>query len=117
MMASLGNDVLRARLQSGAEVLASGLDAAQIDRLMDFLALLQKWNRVYNLTALQDSQEMLTQHLLDSLAALAPLRRHLAHLAHLAHSTGLPGPEQGAGTRPLLEVRSGAGLTGMVYDL
>src|SRR6218665_2206820 len=49
MMTSLGNDVLRARLQSGAEVLASGLDAAQIDRLMDFLALLQKWNRVYNL--------------------------------------------------------------------
>src|SRR6218665_2810470 len=104
MMTSLGNDVLRARLQSGAEVLASGLDAAQIDRLMDFLALLQKWNRVYNLTALQDPQEMLTHHLLDSLAAMPPLRRHLAHLAHLAHSTGLAGlhgPGQGARPRPI----------------
>src|SRR6218665_3589635 len=104
MMTSLGNDVLRARLQSGAEVLASGLDAAQIDRLMDFLALLQKGSRVYTLAALQDPQEMLTQQLLDSLAALAPLRRHLAHLAHLAHSTGLAGPGQSAGPRRLLDV-------------
>src|SRR6218665_2765878 len=114
MMTSLGNDVLRARLQSGGEVLARGLYAAQMDRLMDFLALLQKWNRFYNLTALQDPQEMLTQHLLDSLAALAPLRRHLAHLAHLAHSTGLTGPGQGAGPRRLLDVGSGAGLPGVV---
>src|SRR6218665_3107722 len=110
MMTSLGNDVLRARLQSGAEVLASSLDAAQIDRLMDFLALLQKWNRVYNLTALQDPQEMLTQDLLDSLAALAPLRRHLAHLAHFAPSTGLTEPGQGAGPRRLPDLGSGAGL-------
>src|SRR6218665_3272961 len=114
MMTSLGNDVLRARLQSGAEVLASGLDAAQIDRLMDFLALLQKWNRVYNLTALQDPQEMLTQHLLDSLAALAPLGRHLAPLAHLAHSTGLagragPGRGAGAGRRASALARCGFG--------
>jgi 16S rRNA (guanine527-N7)-methyltransferase len=45
---------------------------------LEFLALLQKWNKVYNLTAVRDPQEMLTHHLLDSLAAVPPLRRHIA---------------------------------------
>jgi 16S rRNA (guanine527-N7)-methyltransferase len=47
---------------------------------MAFLDLLQKWNKVYNLTAVRDPQEMLTHHLLDSLAAVPALRRHVASL-------------------------------------
>ena len=68
------------RLRAGAEALALGLDEAQLARLMEFLALLQKWNKVYNLTAVRDPQEMLTHHLLDSLAAVAPLRRYVAQV-------------------------------------
>ena len=69
------SDVLMERLRAGAEALALGLDDAQLLRLLEFLALLQKWNKVYNLTAVRDPQEMLTHHLLDSLAAVAPACR------------------------------------------
>ena len=98
------SDVLRGQLRAGAEALALGLDEAQIARLMDFLALLQKWNKVYNLTAVRDPQEMLTHHLLDSLAAVGPLRRHLAQQG------------TGAGLR-LLDVGSGGGLPGVVFAI
>jgi 16S rRNA (guanine527-N7)-methyltransferase len=98
------SDVLREQLSAGAEALALGLDEAQIARLMDFLALLQKWNKVYNLTAVRDPQEMLTHHLLDSLAAVAPLRRHVAQ-------AGLPGLVR------LLDVGSGGGLPGVVFAI
>ncbi|HEY9207484.1 MAG TPA: RsmG family class I SAM-dependent methyltransferase, partial [Acidovorax sp.] len=77
---AVNNDNLRQQLQAGADALALGLSDAQTTLLMDFLALLQKWNKVYNLTAVRDPQEMMTHHLLDSLAAVAPLRRHVAAL-------------------------------------
>ena len=98
------SDALMARLRTGADALALGLDEAQLQRLMEFLALLQKWNKVYNLTAVRDPEEMLTHHLLDSLAAVAPLRRHLPH-------AGLPVP-----ARPLA-VGSGGGLPGVVFAI
>ena len=79
-MSVLTPDALKARLQEGVHALGLGLTDAQTAQLMDFLALLQKWNKVYNLTAVRDPQEMLTHHLLDSLAAVAPLRRHAATL-------------------------------------
>ncbi|MCW5257185.1 16S rRNA (guanine(527)-N(7))-methyltransferase RsmG [Verminephrobacter aporrectodeae] len=106
-----GRDALSARLESGAQALALDLSAAQRAQLMDFLALLQKWNAVYNLTAVRDPGEMLTQHLLDSLAAVAPLRRHV-------HAAGLGA---GGGMRPetvrLLDVGSGGGLPGVVFAI
>ena len=74
--AAVHNDALRKQLQAGADALALGLTEAQITQLLDFLSLLQKWNKVYNLTAVRDPQEMLTHHLLDSLAAVGPLRPH-----------------------------------------
>lgn len=74
-------EALQARLQEGAAAMGLELSAPQLAQLMEFLALLQKWNKVYNLTAVRDPQEMLTHHLLDSLAAVLPLRRHLAQLA------------------------------------
>ena len=103
-----GPATLRSQLRAGAEALGLGLSDAQIDQLMEFLALLQKWNKVYNLTAVRDPHEMLTHHLLDSLAAVAPLRRHVA---------SLPAGQGGAGAAPvrLLDVGSGGGLPGVVF--
>lgn len=99
------NDALRAQLQAGAAALEIDLADTQISQLMDFLALLQKWNKVYNLTSVRDPQEMLTHHLLDSLAAVVPLRRRVATLAQ---------GRAGAALR-LLDVGSGGGLPGVVF--
>ncbi|MDP4301759.1 16S rRNA (guanine(527)-N(7))-methyltransferase RsmG [Leptothrix discophora] len=90
----------RDRLQAGAEVLGTPITETQADTLLAYLALLQRWNQVYNLTAIRDPQQMLVQHLLDSLSVLAPLDRHRA----------------GLGERPirLLDVGSGGGLPGAV---
>ncbi|MBX9832106.1 MAG: 16S rRNA (guanine(527)-N(7))-methyltransferase RsmG [Burkholderiaceae bacterium] len=107
MTTAVNNDTLRQQLQAGSEALALGLTEAQVTLLMDFLALLQKWNKVYNLTAVRDPQEMMTHHLLDSLAAVAPLRRHVAGL------------QQGGAVSPvkLLDVGSGGGLPGVVFAI
>lgn len=98
---------LQEALRSGAQALALDLGDDQITQLLDFMVLLQKWNKVYNLTSVRDPAEMLTHHLLDSLAAVAPLRRHLAQ-------TG-----QGAGGHALrlLDVGSGGGLPGVVFAI
>ena len=88
------------RLASGAEALGLTLSPQQQDQLLAYLALIQKWNQVYNLTAVRDPQEMLSHHLLDSLAVIPPLRRHTA---------GQP--------LRLLDVGSGAGLPGVVIAI
>ena len=134
---------LDAALRRGVQALGLELQDAQIAQLLDFLALLQKWNKVYNLTAVRDPQEMLTHHLLDSLAAVAPLQRHLAQTcangaAGMAPSPwggrlgwgsaapeagALPGSAAGPGqqeTAPLarlLDVGSGGGLPGVVFAI
>jgi len=92
-------------LHEGAQALGLELSDVQHQQLLDFLQLLRKWNKVYNLTAVRDPQEMMTYHLLDSLAAVVPLRRHLDTLAG-----------QGAGAR-LLDVGSGGGLPGVVFAI
>ena len=104
--AAVHSDALRKQLQAGADALALGLTEAQITQLLDFLSLLQKWNKVYNLTAVRDPQEMLTHHLLDSLAAVGPLRRHVAAQAG-----------EGGGAVRLLDVGSGGGLPGVVFAI
>ena len=104
--AAVHNDALRKQLQAGADALALGLTEAQITQLLEFLSLLQKWNKVYNLTAVRDPQEMLTHHLLDSLAAVGPLRRHVAAQAG-----------EGGGAVRLLDVGSGGGLPGVVFAI
>jgi len=84
-----------ATLQSGAAELGLSLSDAQFDQLLGYLALIQKWNKVYNLTAVRDPQEMLTHHLLDSLTAVAPLVRHTrgqsAKVLDVGSGGGLPG--------------------------
>jgi 16S rRNA (guanine527-N7)-methyltransferase len=92
----------RDRLLAGAAELGLPLSDAQADTLLAYQALISKWNRVYNLTAVRDPAEMLTHHLLDSLAVVAPLRRHLDTL-------GRP-----LDTLRVLDVGSGAGLPGVV---
>ncbi|MFC0676268.1 16S rRNA (guanine(527)-N(7))-methyltransferase RsmG [Lysobacter korlensis] len=80
-------------------MLESGLDALSIDRafaapLLDYLALLARWNRTYNLTAVRDPGEMVGKHLLDSLAMHAfvePLVATGGALADLGTGAGLPG--------------------------
>lgn len=74
------------------------LSDPQANALLAYSALIAKWNKVYNLTAVRDPAEMLTHHLLDSLAVIAPLQRHL---------------KQGS----LLDVGSGAGLPGVVIAI
>ena len=98
-------------LRSGAQALALDLSEAQIAQLLDFIVLLQKWNKVYNLTSVREPAEMMTHHLLDSLAAVAPLRRHLATLVQ-----GDISPCQSASLR-LLDVGSGGGLPGVVFAI
>ena len=98
-------------LRSGAQALALELSEAQITQLLDFIALLQKWNKVYNLTSVREPAEMMTHHLLDSLAAVAPLRRHLATVVQ-----GDISPRQSASLR-LLDVGSGGGLPGVVFAI
>jgi 16S rRNA (guanine527-N7)-methyltransferase len=85
-----------------ARVLAEGTAEMQIDvssdqqaRLMDYLALMHKWNGVYNLTSLRDPAQMVTHHLLDSLAAVPAF----------------------AGARNVLDVGSGGGLPGIVLAI
>ena len=96
---------LRSELECALPALGLSLDAAQVGALMDYLALIQKWTKVYNLTAVRDPAEMLTHHLLDSLAVIVPLRRQLAALA----------PTEAR--RRLLDVGSGAGLPGIVIAI
>jgi 16S rRNA (guanine527-N7)-methyltransferase len=91
---------LEAGLRTGVQSLGLSLSDEQIQRLLDYVALIQKWNKVYNLTALRDPSDMLTHHLLDSLTAIAPLRRHT----------------QGQAIR-LLDVGSGGGLPGVVLAI
>ena len=70
-------------LRQGLADLALVLGEAQIAQLLDYLGLIQKWTKVYNLTAVRLPEDMLTHHLLDSLAVITPLRKQL---------TGLSGP-------------------------
>jgi 16S rRNA (guanine527-N7)-methyltransferase len=91
---------LRQLLEEGASTLGLELSAGQLDLLLDYLALIQKWNKVYNLTAVRDPAEMLTHHLLDSLATVLPLRRQTK-----------------GGALKLLDVGAGAGLPGVVIAI
>lgn len=67
--------------------------ATQLQALADYLALLQRWNTTYNLTAVRDPAAMLTQHLADCLAVVPPLQRHAAggRLLDVGSGGGLPG--------------------------
>lgn len=81
-------ETLRAVLVPGLDAL--GLDVAHADPLLAYIALLARWNRTYNLTAIRDPHEMVSRHLLDSLTMHAHLDG-VARLADLGTGPGLPG--------------------------
>jgi 16S rRNA (guanine527-N7)-methyltransferase len=90
-------------LRAGLSALGLSLSDAQVRQLLDYQSLIGKWNKVYNLTAVRDPAEMLTHHLLDSLAAVAPLQKHVQG--------------RGLAAASLLDVGSGAGLPGVVLAI
>lgn len=81
---------LRPGLVAGAESLGVALSAAQTDALLQFAALMCKWNRTYNLTAIRRDEEVLTHHLLDALSLLPHLGEP-ASVVDLGSGAGLPG--------------------------
>ena len=81
--------VPRTRLLEGVAGLPVDLTTGQIDRLLEYLELLIKWNRAYNLTAVRDPAAMITRHILDSLA-IAPLLRG-ERFIDVGTGAGLPG--------------------------
>ncbi|MGN7726935.1 16S rRNA (guanine(527)-N(7))-methyltransferase RsmG [Luteimonas sp. 22616] len=87
-MNAASDPALRAELVAGLATL--GLDAALAEPLLAYLALLDRWNRTYNLTAIRDPRAMVSLHLLDSLA-MHPFVRDVGTLADLGSGAGLPG--------------------------
>jgi 16S rRNA (guanine527-N7)-methyltransferase len=100
----MSHDPRRTALRSGLESLSLPFADDLIDRLLAYLDLLHKWNQAYNLSAVRDPLQMVSQHLLDCLAVLPSLDAYLQ--GHL----------QGRHAR-ILDVGSGAGLPGVVWAL
>jgi 16S rRNA (guanine527-N7)-methyltransferase len=90
-------DVLAPMLADGIRELGLEVSDGQQEKLLDYVALLSKWNAVYNLTAIRDPKQMLIQHILDSLSIVP-------HLAPLGPSS-------------VLDVGSGGGLPGIVLAI
>ncbi len=93
---------LKLALADGISALGLSLSEDAQKQLLDYMALIQKWNKVYNLTALRDPQEILTHHLLDSLSAVGPLMHQTRPLG---------------GAFSFLDVGSGGGLPGVVIAI
>ncbi|WP_198244486.1 16S rRNA (guanine(527)-N(7))-methyltransferase RsmG [methane-oxidizing endosymbiont of Gigantopelta aegis] len=79
----------RKLLEDGLQAMNVDYSASQVDALLDFLALLIKWNRAYNLTAIRDPEDMVRLHLLDSLTVLPYLKGNA--VADVGTGAGLPG--------------------------
>jgi 16S rRNA (guanine527-N7)-methyltransferase len=95
-----------AKLRAGLAKLGLDLSPQQEKQLLDYLVMIAKWNKVYNLTAIRDAETMLTHHILDSLAVIAPLQRRLAQMQPFANKP-----------TSLLDVGAGAGLPGVVIAI
>ncbi len=93
-------ETLERRLSEILEQLSCPLEAGQMRLLLQYLALLERWNGTYNLTAVRAPELMLTQHLADCLATIRPIRRML------------PQPNL-----RIIDVGSGGGLPGVVLAI
>lgn len=80
---------LQKKLSQGLAELGIDLDVATQQKLLDYLALLEKWNKVHNLTAVRDPSDMVTLHLLDSLSVLPHIKS--GRLLDVGSGAGLPG--------------------------
>ena len=99
-------ETIKASVNSGLSELAIELNNTQVDRLVNYLLMLDKWNKVYNLTAVRNVDEMITHHLLDSLSVVLPFRRQL-NISKMDDSA----------SKKILDVGSGAGLPGVVLAI
>jgi 16S rRNA (guanine527-N7)-methyltransferase len=77
-------------LKQGVKDLKLELNQGQVEKLLDYLALLNKWNSVYNLTSVRDPMQMVTLHVLDSLAAV-PAFKDAKNVLDVGAGGGLPG--------------------------
>ncbi len=82
-------DVCREKLEQGIEALALDVAKPHVESLYRFIQLIAKWNKAYNLTAVRDPLEMVSLHMLDSLAILPHLK--LPRVADIGTGAGLPG--------------------------
>lgn len=80
---------LAEKLAQGVAELRLDISAAVQHQLLDYLALIQKWNKVYNLTAVREAQKMVSHHLLDCLAVVPHVRAH--SIIDVGSGAGLPG--------------------------
>ncbi|MFZ6751150.1 16S rRNA (guanine(527)-N(7))-methyltransferase RsmG [Undibacterium sp. Ren11W] len=81
---------LSTMLHDGVKLLPLALSDEQMAKMIAYLALLHKWNSVYNLTSVRDPKEMVKQHLLDSLSA-AHAFKHAENILDVGSGGGLPG--------------------------
>jgi len=89
-MKNFDRKALQDMLATGIQEMALNVSPAQQVQLMDYLGLMFKWNAVYNLTSLRDPQQMVTHHLLDSLAAV-PAFQDAKNVLDVGSGGGLPG--------------------------
>lgn len=90
---------LRPLIASGSEHLGVSLNSFQLDQLVEYLALLKKWNKAYNLTAIRDETEMVSLHILDSLAIVPKIQ------------------SADTAAQNYIDVGTGAGLPGLVLAI
>ena len=76
-------------LESGLKELGLVVENSRIEQLLDFIKLIGKWNKAYNLTAIRDKEEMVRLHLLDSLAILPYIEGR--RIIDIGTGAGLPG--------------------------
>ena len=98
---------LQDELHSGADALGVGLDSRQQRQMLDYLELLSRWNKVTNLTAVRSVNDMVSRHLLDSIAILPVIRDVLASTTSDSKSA------KAVKTQRVLDIGSGAGLPGI----
>lgn len=82
---------LAAQLATGLAAMNLDLDAGQQEKLLAYVALLAKWNKVYSLTAIREPKRMVTHHLLDSLAPLPHLKGEQLRILDVGSGFGTPG--------------------------
>lgn len=92
----MSNTYLQEQLAQAVRVLDLSLSVGQKNLLLTYLAQMQRWNKTYNLTAIRDPQQMLVQHIVDSLAVVRPIYEALGHrdaatIADIGSGGGLPG--------------------------
>jgi 16S rRNA (guanine527-N7)-methyltransferase len=83
------NGILQDQLEQGIHELGLDIPSATVQRLLQYLELIRKWNRVYNLTAIKDPGQMLSHHILDSLSIIPYIRG--TTILDIGSGAGLPG--------------------------